>query len=137
MTATLDQILEQKGTKSIISHKDIRLIQLVNLKLVSIQIVGLDKYNVQETTLGTKGESYQNLDLNGVIHRIEVLSITAKNGSFSKKWYIEDVHSVQAGLTDIQAEKALIHAIRTHDANIGINWEVLEECAKCVLEEAI
>lgn len=137
MTTTIDRILEEEGIKPIVSLKDTRLIQLENLKLVSIQLVGVNQYNIQETTLGAEGEVYKGLDLDALVHRIKVLSMTEKDGSFSKKWHIKDVHSVQAGLTDFLAEKALIHAMNTHDSNVGINWEVLEKCARYVLVEVI
>ena len=41
-------------------------------------------------------------------------------------WGIDDVHSVRSGLSDEQALLVLHEAKRRHDANIGINWDVLE-----------
>lgn len=137
MSTSIDQILEEAGITPIVSLKDTRLIQLVNLKLVSIQIVGINKYNTQEITLGTRSNVYEDLDLDALVHRIKVLSITEKDGSFSKKWHVEDVRIVREGISEVLAEKILIHAIDTHDSNIGINWEVLEECAQYVLREMV
>jgi len=41
-------------------------------------------------------------------------------------WSIEDVKSLRPDLTDEQCLDVLSIAERRHDANIGINWEVLE-----------
>lgn len=47
-------------------------------------------------------------------------------------WYVEDVLEVaehmEVRLTDKQAEKVLVLAADSFDANIGINWEVIENC---------
>jgi hypothetical protein len=44
----------------------------------------------------------------------------------SIKWHIDDVLSVRPGLTQLQASQVLKHLKRKHDANIGINWDVIE-----------
>jgi hypothetical protein len=44
----------------------------------------------------------------------------------SIKWHIDDVLSVRPNLTKVQASKVLEHLKRKHDANTGINWEVIE-----------
>ena len=44
----------------------------------------------------------------------------------SIKWHIDDVLSVRPNLTKLQASKVLERLKRNHDANIGINWEVIE-----------
>lgn len=41
-------------------------------------------------------------------------------------WSVEDVQSVRPDLTAQQAWEVLQHCRRSHDATIGINWEVLE-----------
>ena len=41
-------------------------------------------------------------------------------------WGIDDVHSVRSGLSDEQALLVLHEAKRRHDANIGINWDVVK-----------
>jgi hypothetical protein len=50
--------------------------------------------------------------------------------SFTKqisiKWHIDDVLSVRPNLTKLQASHVLEHLKQKHDANIGINWEVIE-----------
>lgn len=41
-------------------------------------------------------------------------------------WHIEDVQSIRPDLTNNQAGKVLEHLKENHDANLGINWEVIE-----------
>lgn len=54
-------------------------------------------------------------------------------------WGIDDVQSVAEDmdieLTDEQAERVLHIASKTFDANIGINWEVIESCIDICLNE--
>jgi hypothetical protein len=46
--------------------------------------------------------------------------------SISIHWDIEDVISVRPDLSKFQASEVLQHIKRNHDANVGINWEVIE-----------
>ncbi|MCE3239140.1 MAG: uncharacterized protein K0R24_2121 [Gammaproteobacteria bacterium] len=46
--------------------------------------------------------------------------------SISIEWDIDDVLEVRPNLTKLQACKVLAYVLRKHDANIGINWDVLE-----------
>ena len=41
------------------------------------------------------------------------------------KWHVDDVLSIRPDLTIEQALDVLCRAKNTHDACIGINWEVL------------
>ncbi len=41
-------------------------------------------------------------------------------------WRIDDVKEVRPDLTDEQCRAVLRQADESHDATIGINWEVLE-----------
>ena len=41
-------------------------------------------------------------------------------------WHIEDIQSIRSDLTDEQAYIVLQHLKENHDANLGINWEVIE-----------
>lgn len=54
-------------------------------------------------------------------------------------WGIDDVQSVaedmEIELTDKQAERVLHIASKTFDANIGINWGVIESCIDICLNE--
>lgn len=42
------------------------------------------------------------------------------------KWHIDDVFSVRPDLTKQQACKVLEHVRKSHDANVGVNWDVIE-----------
>tara|TARA_B110000495_G_C22985932_1_gene580061 strand:- start:819 stop:1064 length:246 start_codon:yes stop_codon:yes gene_type:complete len=46
--------------------------------------------------------------------------------SISVVWNIEDVQSLEPKVTDEQAMEVLQLALDNHDANVGINWGVLE-----------
>ncbi len=41
-------------------------------------------------------------------------------------WHIDDVKEVRPDLTDEQCRAVLRQADESHDATVGINWEVLE-----------
>jgi len=49
-----------------------------------------------------------------------------KDGSISITWNIEDVQSLEPGMSDELAMEVLELALDNHDANNGINWGVLE-----------
>jgi hypothetical protein len=53
----------------------------------------------------------------------------------SIKWHIDDVLSVRPNLTKAQASEVLQHLQRNHDANIGINWEVIEAVSDVLFSE--
>jgi hypothetical protein len=55
-------------------------------------------------------------------------------GEISIIWNIDDVKSIAPDLTDQECDEVLIIAKDNHDANIGINWEVLETIAKNIKE---
>ncbi len=42
------------------------------------------------------------------------------------KWHIDDVLSVRPDLTPSQTWKVLERIRRNHDANVGVNWDVIE-----------
>ena len=44
-------------------------------------------------------------------------------------WNIEDVQEVRPDLTDEQAAEVLQLVEDRHDANFGINWQSLDDCA--------
>lgn len=52
----------------------------------------------------------------------------------SISWGIEDVKSVAEDLTDEECRGVLYLAKRRHDANIGINWDVLSDFADLIRE---
>lgn len=47
-------------------------------------------------------------------------------------WNIYDVQSLRPDLTEEQAKKVLNRALETHDAGWGINWDILEDIARCL-----
>ena len=51
---------------------------------------------------------------------------TNDRDSITIEWHIDDVKEVRPDLTDEQAREVLWHAKHHHDAEQGINWEVLE-----------
>jgi hypothetical protein len=51
------------------------------------------------------------------------------------RWGIEDVQSIRADLTDEQASAVLQAADRCHNAEVGINWDVLRFHADAVFPE--
>lgn len=50
-------------------------------------------------------------------------------------WDVEDVQSIRPDLDDAQALKVLHHAKREHDAETGLNWQVLEYAALILFPE--
>ena len=52
------------------------------------------------------------------------------------RWHIDDVREVRPELTDEQCRTVLRTAKRRHDANIGINWDVLAMWARDLFPEA-
>jgi hypothetical protein len=46
------------------------------------------------------------------------------------RWYIADVKQVRPDLTDDQAQAVLQRIHLTHDANEGVNWDVIEYTAQ-------
>ena len=44
-------------------------------------------------------------------------------------WTVEDIHGLRPDLTDEQAMNVLITTSENHDANVGVNWDVLHHWA--------
>ena len=51
------------------------------------------------------------------------------NDTIAIYWSVEDVISIRPDLTQTQAAEVLQTAKQTHDATIGINWDVLSYIA--------
>jgi len=58
-----------------------------------------------------------------------------KDGSISVVWNIEDVQSLEPGMSDELCIEVLELALDNHDANEGINWTVLEYWISHVKQE--
>jgi len=50
--------------------------------------------------------------------------------SITITWDISDVHDCVDGLTDDQAYQVLLSVKKHHDAEIGINWDVIQTTAE-------
>ena len=56
-----------------------------------------------------------------------------ENKELWERWSIEDVRSVSPGISDEDAVRVMEQVSEEFDAEIGINWGVIKECAKRVL----
>ena len=63
------------------------------------------------------------------------MTMSKNDSSISVVWNIEDVKSLEPKVTDEQAMEVLELARDNHDANVGINWGVLEFWISQVYEE--
>lgn len=52
-------------------------------------------------------------------------------------WHIDDVKEIAPNISDEDARTVLAHVDETHDANIGINWDVLEAAVESLILESI
>jgi hypothetical protein len=59
----------------------------------------------------------------------QIREILASRGWVASLWHTNDVQMVRPDLTDEQAMQVLERCINKHDAEIGINWLVLETIA--------
>jgi hypothetical protein len=62
-----------------------------------------------------------------------------KNGKFylADEWHIEDVQNVRANLNEDQAADVLEAVADNHDANYGINWDVIRFWADELFPEGV
>ena len=131
-TLTIDTYLEHYGYVAIRDDRKHKLVQLKNLKLVQIEFSADDSYIIQEVTQGKAGERWENISIETVIEHIQMLE--GGNDTFAKIWHVDDVLSINSTLSRNHARLVLTMAMDNHDANIGINWEVLQEYVSQVLE---
>jgi hypothetical protein len=129
---TIDAYLEHYGYATIINDEKHKLVQLKNLKLVQIESIEDDSYTIQEVTQGKAGERWEDIGIETVIEHIQMLE--GGNDTFAKIWHVDDVLSINSTLSRNHARLILTMAMDNHDANIGINWEVLTEHIDRVLE---
>lgn len=59
--------------------------------------------------------------------------VADSNRKINLVWSVEDVQGVAPGLTEAQAIEVLQTVKRRHDAEIGVNWDVLRETAEWVV----
>jgi hypothetical protein len=129
---TLDSYLNHYGYTAIRDDGKYKLVQLKNLKLVQIESSEDDSYTIQEVTQGIAGERWEDISIETVIEHIQMLE--GGNDTFAKIWHVDDVLSINSDLSRDRARLVLTMAMDNHDANIGINWEVLQEYIDRVLE---
>jgi hypothetical protein len=121
---TVNEYLEQSNVAVIRSKGCRKLIQLDNLKLVSVEELDNHKYIIQEVTLGLPGQRWDNVDASTAIAHIQTLA--GGNDTFYKIWHTDDVLFLNPKLSRDLARLVLQMAVNNHDASIGINWEVLQ-----------
>lgn len=51
------------------------------------------------------------------------------------EWHVEDIQGVCPDLTVDECEQVMIFLASSHDANTGINWEVIEAAASSVFPD--
>ena len=129
---TIDTYLEHYGYAPIRDDGKHKLVQLKNLKLVQIELREDDSYIIQEVTQGKAGERWEDIGIETVIEHIQMLE--GGNDTFTKIWHVDDVLSINSTLSRNHARLVLTMAMDNHDANIGINWEVLQKYIDRVLE---
>ena len=131
---SIDTYLKHYDYTAIRDDEKHKLVQLKNLKLVQIEFSADDSYIIQEVTQGKAGERWENISIETVIEHIQMLE--GGNDTFAKIWHVDDVLSINSTLSREQARLVLTIAVDNHDANIGINWEVLQEYVNQVVEMA-
>jgi hypothetical protein len=129
---TIDTYLKHYDYAVIRDEEKHKLVQLKNLKLVQIESIEDDSYTIQEVTQGRSGERWEDISIETVIEHIQMLE--GGNDTFAKIWHVDDVLSINSDLSRDRARLVLTMAMDNHDANIGINWEVLQEYIDRVLE---
>ncbi|WP_309729919.1 hypothetical protein [Chamaesiphon sp. OTE_75_metabat_556] len=129
---TINEYLDQLNYSVIRSDGRNKLIQLKNLKLVQIESSADNSYVIQEVTQGKAGECWGDISIETVIEHIQMLE--GGNDTFAKIWHVDDVLSINSDLSREQARLVLTMAMDNHDANCGINWEVLQQYVDQVLE---
>jgi hypothetical protein len=129
---TIDTYLKHCGYAVIRDEEKNKLVQLKNLKLVQIESSVDNSYIIQEVTQGKAGERWEDISIETVIEHIQMLE--GGNDTFAKIWHVDDVLSINSDLSRNHARLVLTMAIDNHDANIGINWEVLQKYVSQVLE---
>jgi hypothetical protein len=129
---TIDTYLQHCGYTPIQDDGKHKLVQLKNLKLVQIESSADNSYIIQEVTQGKAGERWEDISVETVIEHIQMLE--GGNDTFAKIWHVDDVLSINSDLSRERARLVLTMAMDNHDANIGINWEVLQEYIDRVLE---
>jgi hypothetical protein len=139
MERTIEELLTTLNLIPIRREKDTILVQLANLKLVEIQILGLNCYCIREITRGNYSESEAEIGIENLTHYLQLLEssscrFVSNPDRICHVWHIDDVFSLNKGLNHAQARSVLQLVAETHNAEVGINWEVLSIAANIVLD---
>jgi hypothetical protein len=129
---SIKRYLKHHNYAPIIDNGQNLLVQLKNLKLVQIELGKNSSCTIQEVTQGRRGEVWEDISVEIAIEHIQMLE--GGNDSFSKVWHVDDVLLINSDLSRNHARLVLQMAMDNHDANIGINWEVLKEYVSQVLK---
>lgn len=66
---------------------------------------------------------------------LNIHAILATRRQIAAVWSIEDVMEIRPDISNSQAWEILQYCRETHDANIGINWDVLSVTAEILFPE--
>ena len=58
-----------------------------------------------------------------------------KTQTLQDPWHVDDVFNQRPDLTEDQAIEVLRRLAHNFDANIGINWDVIDSCAEYLYPE--
>jgi hypothetical protein len=139
MEQTIEELLTNLNIIPIRREKDTILVQLANLKLVEIQILRLNCYCVCEITRGKYSQSESEIGIENLAHYLQLLESSSWRSipdpdRICHVWHVDDVLSLNKGLDRAQARSVLQLVAETHNAEVGINWEVLSIAADIVLD---
>lgn len=101
-------------------RKTIILNLLGNPDFVEKAIEGTDEYFEFQIRARTVLECLLN------VQQVEGITIADPDSEIAIIWSIEDIQGERPHLSDEQAREVLQMVKRKHDANIGVNWEVLK-----------
>ena len=130
MEQTIEELLTTLNLIPIRREKDTILVQLANLKLVEIQILELNCYCVCEITRGNYSQPESDIGIENLAHYLQLLESSSWRSipdpdRICHVWHVDDVLSLNKGLDRTQARSVLELVAETHNAEVGINWEVL------------
>jgi hypothetical protein len=139
MERTIEELLTALNLIPVRREKDTILVQLANLKLVEIQILGLNCYCVREITRGNYSQPESDIGIENLAHYLQLLESSSWRSipdpdRICHVWHVDDVLSLNKGLDRTQARSVLQLVAETHNAEVGINWEVLSIAADLVLD---
>jgi hypothetical protein len=142
MEQTIEELLTNLNIIPIRREKDTILVQLANLKLVEIQILRLNCYCVCEITRGNYSQPESEIGIENLTHYLQLLESSGWRSipdpdRICHVWHVDDVLSLNKGLDRAQARSVLQLVAETHNAEVGINWEVLSIAADIVLDRVL